>query len=147
VRGGDRRRVEVGQGAGEPAPPLLDDLARALGEQFDDGVGIVGGHAGQGRTQAKLDADQALADPFPQLAGGHPREGDQQQPIEWGALGDVARRECRDRVRLAGPGAGLEHGHPGGEGPAYVEWLLVGVIGHPALSTSRVSSSLHTLRA
>ena len=41
---------------------------------------------------------------------GHPREGHQQQLLQRRALGDVARRQRRDRVRLARPRARLEHG-------------------------------------
>ena len=75
----------------------------------------------RGRVQAPLDLDQALADAFAQLAGGQPREGHQQHPLERRALGDIARRERRDRVRLAGAGTRLEQGHPGRERAADVE--------------------------
>jgi hypothetical protein len=52
--------------------------------------------------QPALDGDQAVAHALAQLAGGHPREGHQQQIAKPRALGDVARRERGDRVRLAG---------------------------------------------
>ena len=77
----------------------------AVGEQLDHGVVA----RGAGALERPLGADQPLAHAVAQLAGGHARERDQQQLVQRDAVGDVASRERRDRVRLAGPGARLEH--------------------------------------
>ena len=71
--------------------------------------------------QPALGRDEPLAHAVAQLAGRHPREGDEQQVLEPDALGDVAGRERGDRVRLAGAGAGLEDGHAGRQRAADVE--------------------------
>ena len=65
------------------------------------------------------------------------------------ALGDVAGGQRGDRVGLAGPGAGLEHGHAGGQRAADVELgRVVEASGaHRALSSSRSSRPSHSRRA
>ena len=89
----------------------------------------VGGGARQRAVERLLGADQPLAHALAQLAGRHAREGDEQQLVERRALGDVARGERGDRVRLAGARARLEHGHAGRQRPADVEGL-VSAVGH-----------------
>ena len=66
---------------------------------------------GAARASARSALDQPLAHALAQLAGRHPREGDEQQLVQRRALGDVARGQRGDRERLAGAGARLEHGH------------------------------------
>ena len=120
VDGGDRGRVEVGQRAGEVGAALLDLLARPLREQLHDLV-AAGIGAGQERLQPGFHRDQALAHAVAELAGGDPREGDEQQLLQRRALGDVARGQRRDRVRLARPGARFQDGHARRERAADVE--------------------------
>ncbi len=72
-------------------------------------------------VSAREVAHQPLAHPLAQLAGRHPRERDEQEPLQRRALGDVARRERRDRPRLAGARARLQHGHAGRQRSGDVE--------------------------
>ena len=85
-----------------------------------------GGRAGQRAVEPLLGADQPLADALPELAGGHAREGHEQELLERRALGDVARGERGDGERLAGARARLEDGDPGRQRAADVERLDVG---------------------
>ena len=82
--------------------------------------------ARQRAVERLLGADQPLAHALAQLAGGHAREGHEQQLLERRALGDVARGQGRDRERLAGAGARLEHGDACGQRAADVERPDVG---------------------
>ena len=132
VGGGDRRRVEVRQRPGEPGAPERDLLPGRIRQQPHD---IVGGRA---QPQLALGADQPLAHAVAQLARGHPRERDQQQPVQRHALGHVARGQRRDRVRLAGPRAGLEHGDAGRKRAADVERPA-----HASPTTSTASRPRH----
>jgi hypothetical protein len=119
VRRGDRRGVEAGERAREPLAPRAHRVPVAGGEQRNDLV--VRRRAGERALEPLLRAHQPLADALSQLARRHPRERHQQQLVQLNALGDVARGERRDRERLAGAGAGLEHGHAGRERAADVE--------------------------
>ena len=98
-----------------------DLLARALGEQPRRPRRRCGGAPASARVEPLLGADEPLAHALAQLAGRHAREGDEQQLVERRALGDVARGERGDRVRLAGAGARLEHGDAGRQRAADVE--------------------------
>ena len=140
VGGHDRRRVkaadrpgQVGAGAGQIAS----------GEQRHDRVGV-GRHSRLHRRETPLDLDQPLAHPVAQLPGRDPGEGDQENAVELEPLGDVAGGEGSDRVRLAGPGARLEHRDPLRQRPADVE-LSRGA--HRALTSSRESRGSHSRRA
>ena len=148
VGGGDGGGVEAGDRPSEVVAMAARVTAR---QQRHDGVLVVGGRRpGQAPAQAALDADQPLAHPLAQLAGGDARERDEQQALERDPLGDVARRERRDRVGLAGPGAGLQHRHAGGQRAAGIELHRLqgdGSRGHWARTSSRASSPSHNRRA
>ena len=90
-------------------------LSAPSGEELGRLVGAVGAAARERTGQALLDAHEPLAHALAQLPGRHAREGDEQQLVERRALGHVARRQGGDRVRLAGAGARLQHGHAGRE--------------------------------
>ena len=105
VDGGDGGAVEVADGARQPrfgvadsgAPPVRRQLARLA--------------AANGRVSADGVARrvQGLPDAGAQFAGGGDREGDDQQLFDAVACFDhQARGERGQRVRLAGPGAGLD---------------------------------------
>ena len=99
------------------------DLARGAPSASSAATRVVlrrappGEHAREPRSALTEPLAHALA----QLAGRHPREGHEQQLVERHALGDVARGQRGDRVRLAGARARLEHGHAGRQRPADVE--------------------------
>ena len=139
VRRGDRGRVEVGDGARQPVAAQADLLWRARAQQRHHRVGSRVGCAGEDPRQLLLAPDQSLPDPVAELAGRHPGERDQKQPVERRALGDVAGGERGDRVRLTGAGARLEHGHARRERAAQVE-LGVRLDGpHRSLTASTAS--------
>jgi hypothetical protein len=119
VRGGDGGGVEVGQGSGEALAPLGDLLRRALRQQRHDFV--LRGRTRQRAVEPLLGADQPLAHALAELAGGHAREGHEQELLERGALGDVARGERGDGERFPGPRARFEDGDPGRQRAADVE--------------------------
>ena len=124
VGGGDRRRVEVGQRAREPLAPRAGPPPRGpSASSRDDLVASLGAAPASAALERLLGADEPLAHAVAQLAGRHARERDEQQLVERRALGDVARRERGDRVRLAGAGARLEHGDAGRQRAADVERL------------------------
>jgi len=147
VRGGDRGGVEVGYGASQPVAALSHLVNRPGRQQVDHGVGVGGdriqSRSGQDRGELLLAIDQPLAHAVAQLTGGDPRERDQQQPIERRPLGDIARGQGSDRVRLAGAGARLEHGDARGERAAQVELGEVLDHRHRSLSSSTLSSPRH----
>ena len=104
-----------------------DVLGAAVAQQGGDGV------VGRWRRRPRedlLQADEALADAVAQLARGHAGEGHEQEVVEPRPLGDVARGEGGDRVRLARAGAGLEHGDPGRQRAAGVEGADLGGRAH-----------------
>ncbi len=147
VRGRDRGGVEVGDGVREPIAAKLD-VRRVPGrQQGHDRIAVRVGRAGEDRRQRLLAPDQPLADAVPQLARGHPRERDQQQPVERRSLGHVARGQRGDRVGLAGPGARLEHRHARGQRAADVEVGIRRHGGHRSSTASRASSPSHSRRA
>ena len=111
VGGRDRGGVEVGDGVREAVAAQLDMRHVPRGQQGHDRVAVRVGRASEDCRQRLLASDEPLADAVAELAGRHPRERDQQQPVERRALGHVASGQRRDRVRLAGARAGLEHGH------------------------------------
>ena len=93
-----------------------------VGEVREDAVlaGIDGRRVGQ----AVAGADQALPHPLAQLAGRLAAEADDEQLVHRrDALGDVARDQAGDGERLAGAGAGLEHGGALGQRAEQVERL------------------------
>ena len=122
VRGGDRRRVEVRERAREAVAAPLDLLARALGEQPHDRSSRVGRRA---RPSARASPCSALTSRSRTRSRSSPvaiRVNVTSSSCSSGvALGDVARRERGDRVRLAGARARLEHGHAGRQRAADVE--------------------------
>ena len=143
VGGGDRGRVEVGDGVRQPVAAQADLLGRARRQQRHHGVGPGVWGAGEDPRQLLFAPDQSLPHPVTELAGRHPRERDQQQPVERRALGDVARGERGDRVRLAGSGARLEHNRARRERTAQVE-LGVGLDDpHRSLTISTASRPRH----
>ena len=88
-----RRRSRPRRGrAGRAA---LDLVVRARREQRHDRVVARVVRAGEDPRQRLLATDQPLPDPVAQLAGRHPRERDQQQPLERRPLGHVARGQRR----------------------------------------------------
>jgi hypothetical protein len=127
---GDGGGVEVGKRSGEALAPLGDLIPRALRQQRDDPV--LWGRARQRAVESLLGADEALADALPELAGGHAREGHEQELLERRAFGDVAGRE-RGMVNVFPvPALGLEDGDPGRQRAADVERLDVG--GHALIA-------------
>ena len=102
-----------------------------------------GGAPASTRASPLLGLHEPLADALAQLARGHAREGDEQELVERVALGDVARGERGDRVRLAGAGARLEHGHAGRQRAADVEAARISA----AVAHSSASSAAHSRRA
>ena len=121
VRRRDRRRVEVGDGAREAVAPQLHYFERALGEQRHDLILRSAGPPASARVSPCSATHEPLAHPLAELACGHPRERHQQQLVQRCALGDVARGQRGDRVRLARPGTRLEHSDPDRQRPAKVE--------------------------
>ena len=112
VRRGDRRRVEVGERAREPRRAALDLVGRAVGEQADDLVASAPG-AGQRApsacsTPTSRSRTRSRSSPVAIRVN-----VTSSRSLQRDALGDVARGERGDRVRLAGAGARLEHGHAG----------------------------------
>ncbi len=120
VRGRDGRGVELRERGGEPATA---HRGLGVGDVRQQRRNRIGARAGRGGiAQAALGAHQPLADPLAQFLRGLAAEGDEQQLRQAGvALGDVPGGECGDRERLAGAGAGLEHGGAGGQLAADVE--------------------------
>ena len=143
MRGRDRRRVEVRQRAHEPVAALHDLLGGARRPAAAT-TSSSPSRAPPASTSAssRSAAHQPLAHAVAQLAGRHPREGDQQQLVQRHALGDVARRQRRDRVRLAGPGARLEHRDARRQRAADVERAA-----HWSFTASTRSSPPHSRRA
>ncbi len=98
----DRRRVEFGDGPVEPGPAGRD----VAGRQERRELVVLGDRPfRQGRRRPH----QLAADARPQLGGGRPGERDHQQ-FRGGDVpfGEEPRRQRRQRVRLARPGAGLD---------------------------------------
>src|SRR4051812_24161515 len=109
----DRRPVEGCQRATESLLSIAYIVVGPLDEQEGD---LVGGRYTSARsTQCTPDLDEPLAHSLPQLAGGHARERHEQNAVERGPLGYVARREARDRVGLARARAGLQNDDPAWE--------------------------------
>ena len=146
VGGGDRRGVEVGERGGEAAPADARPRRRDVGEEAQHVVVRRRRHAGQDAGQPVLGADEPLAHPRPQLAGGHPAERHEQHVLERRALGDVAGGEGGDGERLAGAGARLEHRDAGRQRPADVE-RGVGVAHRFDPAPRAASSPSHSRRA
>ena len=81
-----------------------------------------GGSPTEHLGELSLQPDQPVEDPDPELVGRHPPEGDHHQLVQLDvALGDVARGQGGDRVRLARAGARLEHGGAGRQRTVHVE--------------------------
>jgi len=115
VRRGDGGAVELRRRPHQPLPPQRDLLGSA-GRQVPHQ--LVGARA----TDVLSGLADPLADPLPQLLGrgaAERREHELRQLHD--ALGDVAGRQGGDGVRLAGPGAGLEHDGAGGQRAGQVE--------------------------
>ena len=95
--------------------------------------------ADQGGVVESLErADDLIADPLPQLLARGAAERDEQHLVERrGALGDIARHQPRQRERLAGAGAGLQHGGRllGGQRAHQVE-----AVHHTGLSARSIGS-------
>ncbi len=121
VGGGDGGGVEVGERLGQARPPPQDRFAAALAQQAQHRVLGRRRDAGQRPAEPLLGAHQPLAHAVAQLARGHAGEGDHQQLLQRRTLGDEPRGEGRDGERLAGAGAGLQHGHARWQRPARIE--------------------------
>ena len=148
VRRGDRGGVEARERAPQAPVALLDLVPRSGREHPDHRVALGGARPGEGSGEPPLGRHEALADAFAELARRHAGEGDEQDAVERRALGDVACRERRDRVRLAGPGARLEHGDARRQRPADVERPDVGRgAGHWSTTSSQASAPAHRRRA
>ena len=145
--GRDRRGVEVRNGVGQPVAPDADLAVGPGREQRYDRVVVLDGCAGEDPRQRLLAPDEPLADAVAQLARRHPRERDQEQSVKRRALGHVARGQRRDRVRLARPGARLEHRHPRGQRTADVELGVRRDGAHRSPISSRASRPSHSRRA
>ena len=118
---GDRGGVELAQGptkALEPERPVL-------GGQMIQKLGV--GAGARTVVQEGCRVDELLADPCPELMGGGPGEGhDEQLAGRVPALGQVARRERRQRGRLSRSGTRLDHRNTLGEGAGRLEGRIVG---------------------
>ena len=90
-----------------------------------------------------LGVHEPLADAVAQLAGRHAGERHEQDLIQRRALGDVARGERGDRERLAGAGAGLEHGDAFGQRACEAERLRGLGAAHRSVSSSCAKRSSH----
>ena len=143
---GDRRCVEVGECSGEPVAAAQDELLGAFGEQLNHLIAYEQ-HAREHLIESVQDADQPLPDALAQLAGRHARERHEQDPLQRRAVGDVACRESRDRVRLAGPGARLENGHASWQRPGDVERGRLKLRVHCVVTSSQLSTPSHRRRA
>ena len=128
------RRVEVGDRAGEPVAPELD-LVRGRPWRAAARRGRLSGvdHPGEmlesacsqptsrSRTRSRSSPVAIRVNVISRIS------------LERHALRDVTRGERRDRVRLARPGARLEHRDPGWQRPAQVELGTAPVAGHRSL--------------
>jgi hypothetical protein len=144
VGGGDRRGVEVGRGGSQASVTGVDIRTTALRQVADEVVLRPSGRIDV--VEAPRRFDETLAYAFAQLRGGGTTERDEHQLVDAGrSLGEVADGQARDRVGLAGAGAGLQHRGPLRQGSAEVEdrWRLC----HRSRVTSAASSGAHTRRA
>ncbi len=105
--GGDRRRVESRQGVTQPLTTVTTFVLAAV-EQMRDHLIV----ADPGRiVESHYRVDDLAPHPVAQLLSRRPTEGDQQHLIQRRlALGDVPRDQTRQRERLAGACARLQHG-------------------------------------
>ncbi len=117
---GDGGGVEVGDRVREPVASRRD-LGVAAGREVHQ-HGVVGRPRRRRIRERRGRGDEPLADALTQLDRRGPAERHQHQLVDAGhTLGDVARGQRGDRVRLAGAGAGLQHRRPGRQVPARVE--------------------------
>ena len=116
VNGGDGGGVELGHGARQPGQLSTVPLPGQQGQQ------VVVGRRGVTRLQMLDRADHPVPDPGPELVGGGAGEGDDQQ-LRGGCpvFGDESGGQVGQRVRLAGPGAGLDGHLSAGKGVGQVE--------------------------
>ena len=127
VRRGDRGGVEVGDRAHETVEARLDLGSRPGGQHACEQVcGVHGVHVGRaGAGQRGFERSACCGEPPPhavaQLSCCQSRERNQQQLLERETFRDVARSECRDRVGLASPRTGLQHGDAARQRAADVE--------------------------
>ncbi len=145
VGGRDRRRVEPGQGLGDPPVPETALVVVAVEEERDQVRGL---RRREGRVvgESTLGLDQLGPHPLPQLLAGRPAEGHHEHLVEQAhPLGDVPGDQGADGPGLAGAGAGLEQRRAGRERVADVEVVRR----HSAQATRSppVSSGSHTCQA
>ena len=115
--------VAASKSASATREPVAADaylVGRAGGQELHDLV-VGGGLAVEHARESLLGLQEPLADAFAQLARGQAREGHEEDLVQRDAGRHVPGRERGDRVRLAGPRARLEDGHPCGEWTADVE--------------------------
>ena len=106
VCGGDGRGVEAGECVAQPELAFGQLVGRAVEQMLHDLV-----VAGRGRVVERHQCVEDLAPhPLPQFLTGRAPEGDQQHLVQRRhTLGDIAGHEARERKRLAGARAGLQH--------------------------------------
>ena len=115
VRGGDGRRVEIGERPGEPAAPDRH-LARRRPSASRTISSLPCRRALAGSANARSALHQLLANPLAELLAGRPTEGDHQQLVEPGhTFGHVPGDQRADRVGLAGAGTGFQDGGADGQ--------------------------------
>ena len=124
MRGLDGGGVEVCDGLAQAIAAGLDLGSLPLGQQQHDLVLFVAARTVEHVDQAVERSHQAVAHPLAQLARGHAREGDDEEPVDGeDSLGDVARGEGGNGERLASPRAGLQQRHPTRQISTHVEGL------------------------
>ena len=107
VRGGDGRGVETGQRVTQPQLALAPTRRGAVEQMLDELV--VADERRVVERQQRL--EDLAAHPLAQFLAGRPAERDEQHLVQRRhAFGDVAGHQARERERLAGARAGLQHG-------------------------------------
>jgi hypothetical protein len=120
----DRGSVEVRDGLGQAVAPSALLVVIHFRQQSDDLVVLGWFLMVQNRVQPVVRAHQPLTYPLPELAGGHARERDDEEPVDrLLRFGYVTGREGRDGERLAGAGAGLQQRHAARQRPGDLEGL------------------------
>ena len=107
VCGGDGRGVEAGECVAQPELAFGQLVGGAVEQMLDELV-VAGGRRVVERQQR---VEDLAAHPLPQFLTGRAPEGDEQHLVQRRhTLGDIAGDEARERKRLAGARAGLQHG-------------------------------------
>ena len=140
VGGGDGGGVERGERIAQPGLALLEFFVGAR-EQVLNHL-VVADHRAIIESPYRL--DDLGPDPLAQFLGGRAAERDEQHLVQGGpAFGQIAGDQTGERERLAGTGAGLQHGRRSGrrQRPQQVERL------HQTLLPSARSIGSHSLAA